>query len=127
MEKIPKLKRQAEPNSDKLSIDTPKENKPKITRKKKAELKVSDIQTLFSDTQKQTENIKPLFTKVNNNHDSDSDNEQVHQTPVKQPVPQAPKLTYQPQEPVKHFFQSNPIQQEQPFNIYQGLPIFFRR
>ena len=122
-EKIPKLYRQPK-KTDKLPVDTPKPDKPKTTRKKKVELKVSDISSLFGDTQKQSESSKPLFTEVNNNHDSDSDTEPVHQTPVKQPVPQAPKLTYQ-QAPVQ-FFQQSPIQQEQ-YNPYQGLPIYIRR
>ncbi len=124
MEKIPKLKRPSK-KTDKLPVDTPKENKPKTTRKKKIELKVSDVSSLFSDDHKQTES-KPLFTEVNN-HDSDSDNEHSGKQSVKNtPVPQAPKLTYQPQAPVQQFFQSNPIQQEQ-YNPYQGLPIYIRR
>ena len=121
-EKIPKLYRQPK-KTDKLPIDTPKPDKPKTTRKKKVELKVSDISSLFGDTQKQPEN-KPLFTEVNNNHDSDSDNEPVQQ-PVKNTPPKAPKISYQ-EPPVKHFFQSNPVQQEQ-YNPFAGLPIFFRR
>jgi hypothetical protein len=90
-------------------------------------LKVSDISSLFGDTNQKQSESKPLFTEVNNNHDSDSDTEPVQHQPVKNtPVPQAPKLTYQPQAPVQQFFQSNPIQQEQ-YNPYQGLPIYIRR